>query len=129
MFYPKTDFCPFNTDNPAYSPSREREKVDCPLNERESMRTEPEQGTHNGCACEMMRKIEETEFAVIDLNLFLDTHPDCTQALELYTKLAATLKSLKSDYQSRFGPLYATESSNETPFQWVETGRKWPWEM
>ena len=141
MYYPKADFCPFNTDNPEYSPSRENERVECPIDERELQkemqretpreltRSDMEQSSTHDTRCEMMKKIDETEFAVIDLNLFLDTHPDCAQALELFAKLAATLKSLKSDYQARYGPLYAYESKNDTPFQWVEPGRKWPWEI
>lgn len=127
MFYPKTDFCPFNSDNPDYAPLRDG--ADCPLNERELMRSEMENPPTHDTECEMMKQIQEIGFAVVDLNLFLDTHPDCTQALELYTKLAATLKSLKNDYQSRFGPLYATDSNKDTPFDWVEQGRKWPWEI
>ena len=72
--------------------------------------------------------IQENEFSAIDLNLFLDTHPDSKEALELYTRLCATLKSLKADYVSKYGPLCAKDSANATPFQWVETGRKWPWQ-
>jgi len=126
MFYPKTDFCPFNSDEP-YWPSDEN-CVECPVDMNNQKKNNMENAPMHDTQCEMMKKIQETEFAMIDLNLFLDTHPDCSEALKLYSKLGATLKSLKSDYQARFGPLYACESSSQTPFQWVEDGRKWPWE-
>ena len=76
----------------------------------------------------MMQKIQEIDFAIIDLNLFLDTHPNCKDALELFTKLAATSRSLKSDYQRKYGPLYAANSENSTPFAWVHDDYKWPWQ-
>ncbi len=134
MIYPKTDFCPFNEDTPQYnvSPERnannypERDSTNCP---GENMRSGMENKPTNSTQSEMMKQIMHTEFALVDLNLFLDTHPDCREALELFTKLAASLKSLKADYETKFGPLYAWSSRNETPFQWVEQGRKWPWEI
>ena len=126
MIYPKTDFCPFNADNPCGEVLPEREERMCP---DENGQREVKNETGNALQAEMMKKIYETEFALTDLNLFLDTHPDCQEALNLFTQLAATLKSLKADYESQFGPLYAWSSKKETPFQWVEQGRKWPWEI
>jgi len=77
---------------------------------------------------EMMKKIQELDFSIIDLNLFLDTHPSCKEALELFTKLCATSKSLKKDFQKKFYPLYSENSSDNLPFEWVNKCIKWPWE-
>ena len=76
----------------------------------------------------MMRKIQEIDFAIIDLNLFLDTHPQCQEAIELFKELAATSKSLKSDYQAKYAPLYVHNSTNSNSFDWVDKCEKWPWE-
>ena len=121
MFYPKAECCPFNCDNAASDNSAMSPEVDYCKNNIEN-------GNNVSTKCEMMRKIQEVDFAIIDLNLFLDTHPDCDEALELFTKLAATSKSLKNDYQAKYGPLYAPYSSKNTPFEWVEKCGKWPWE-
>ncbi len=134
MIYPKTDFCPFNEDTPQYNVSPERNTNNCPERDAtncpgENVRSGMENKPTNSTQSEMMKQIMHTEFALTDLNLFLDTHPDCKEALELFTKLAATLKSLKADYETKFGPLYAWSSRKETPFQWVEQGTKWPWEI
>jgi len=32
----------------------------------------------------LMRQIKETDFVLKDLNLYLDTHPGCKEALEMY---------------------------------------------
>ena len=123
MYYPKADFCPLNDDEIICTPS-----VECNSEEtlaRSDMETCPKPNAQT----EMMKKIQEIGFAVVDLNLFLDTHPDCAQALELYTMLASTLKSLKTDYVSKYGPLCATDSRNSAPFEWVKDTNKWPWEV
>ncbi len=82
-------------------------------------------GNSNMNRNDMLRRIMELEFAATDLNLYLDNHPDDREALEMFTKLCAMLKSLEHDYSRRFEPLTAGESSNQTPFQWVKTA--WPW--
>lgn len=91
---------------------------------------------HTDCDCgnsgskdELLRRISELDFAITDLNLYLDTHPDCAEALEMLTKLSATCKSLKADYVKRYGPLMVTDVENETPFSWVSPEHKWPWQM
>lgn len=98
-------------------------------------------GNGSGCDCgnngnntdnmnrnELMQYISELEFALVDLNLYLDTHPDNAEALEMFTKLAATLKSLKADYAKKYAPITAMDVRNETPFEWVSSEHKWPWQ-
>lgn len=82
-------------------------------------------GNSNMNQNDMLRRIMELEFATTDLNLYLDNHPDDREALEMFTKLCAMLKSLEYDYSQRFEPLTACDSKNQTPFQWVQTA--WPW--
>jgi len=77
---------------------------------------------------ELLKRISEVGFALYDLNLFLDTHPHCEEALKLFKNLAFTLKSLKNTYQTKYGPLEAMYSSDETPFEWVSENQKWPWQ-
>ena len=76
-----------------------------------------------------MNTINELEFAVTDLNLFLDTHPNDEEALKTFTMLAAALKSYKHDFVQKYGPLYAVDSSDEIPFDWVSGEHKWPWQV
>ncbi len=85
-------------------------------------------GSDNMSRDEMLRQIMELEFAVTDLNLYLDTHPNSKEALEMFTKLAAMLKSLKYDYAQKHEPITAMDASNNTPFEWVSDKYKWPWQ-
>lgn len=84
----------------------------------------------NPCTCEeaLKKRISEVGFAATDLNLFLDTHPHCQEALDLYKKCVFTLKSLTKEYVSKYGPLKACDSKDTAPFEWVDASTPWPWE-
>ena len=123
MLYPKAECCPFNKDECHNSCEN-----NISLNQADETTISNDNDTGYS-QCEMMKKIQELDFSIVDLNLFLDTHPNCSEALDLFTKLSATSKSLKNDYQAKYGPLYVTKSKNSTPFEWVNACYKWPWEM
>lgn len=109
MFYPKSPCCP---DSMCGDDSREKQETVC---------------KDSSSASELLTQIHQLGFAVYDLQLYLDTHPYDEQALELFTKLSATLASVKMDYEMNFGPLKACSSKNETPFAWVADDYDWPW--
>ena len=73
---------------------------------------------------EMMKKIREYNFAVIELGLYLDTHPDDAKALCLYREYAKILKDLQDKYQKVYGPLTIFFPCNK--WRWLE--EPWPWE-
>ena len=73
---------------------------------------------------EMMQQIKSYNFAVIELALYLDTHPDDTKALCLHNKYCKELKELKDKYQKVYGPLSIYFPCNK--WRWLE--EPWPWE-
>jgi len=82
--------------------------------------TEPCQETR----AEMMKKIREYNFSVIELGLYLDTHPDDNKALCLHREYAKNLKELLDKYQKVYGPLTIYFPCNK--WRWLE--EPWPWE-
>lgn len=73
-------------------------------------------------------QIMAEEFTAVELNLFLDTHPDDRKALNDYNQTAARLAQLKVQYEQRYGPLTNFgESPSENAWRWVD--EPWPWEM
>lgn len=76
----------------------------------------------------LLNKVREISFAVVELNLFLDTHPDCREALSLFKKLCANKEALIREYQSKYGPLTPCASRDNTPFEWVSECNPWPWQ-
>ncbi len=82
----------------------------------------------NNCSEDLKRRLSELQFAAIDLNLFLDTHPCDKEALEMFKKITKTMESVKMDYVRKYGPLKACDSADDVPFQWASAEFKWPWE-
>ena len=73
---------------------------------------------------ELMMKIKGYNFAVIELGLYLNTHPDDEKALCLHNAYAKKLKDLKDKYQKVYGPLTIYYPCNK--WRWLE--QPWPWE-
>lgn len=75
----------------------------------------------------LLLKIQELEFALVDLNLFLDTHPENQRALMDYNMYTNDLMQLRSVFEMQYGPLtnfgYAP---SQYPWRWLES--PWPWE-
>ncbi len=76
---------------------------------------------------ELKRKIQELSFTLVELNLYLDTHPNCLRALALYNKYSSELKALREEYAAKYGPLmnFGTCPAGDS-FSWVNS--PWPWE-
>ena len=77
---------------------------------------------------QLMDVINKTSFAVNDIQLFLDSHPDCMEALAYFNEHNDLRNAALKEYSRRFGPLTietACESSHNR-WQWIHG--KWPWE-
>ena len=73
---------------------------------------------------EMIGRIKELNFAVVDISLYLDTHPEDQRAICLHKEYTNELKRLKDAYQKIYGPLSIYFPCNK--WRWVE--EPWPWE-
>ena len=74
----------------------------------------------------MKRQIKELEFALTELNLFLDSHPYNEKALSYFKELVAKHDALAAKYEEAYGPLTATGNRGDK-WDWVMT--PWPWEL
>ncbi|HHW02044.1 MAG TPA: spore coat protein CotJB [Thermoanaerobacterales bacterium] len=75
---------------------------------------------------EMIKEIQAVDFAVYELALFLDTHPDDRQALDDHNKLSRRSYQLKANYEEKYGPL-RLDSLSQYPYQYIN--EPWPWEI
>lgn len=75
---------------------------------------------------ELMSKIRSLSFAKCETELFLDTHPDCREALDYFRDLCYRLKMATEEYEESYGPLTSSASSGER-WSWVDT--PWPWQI
>ena len=73
---------------------------------------------------EIILKIQELSFACVDLNLYLDTHPDDEKAICLHKEYCNKFEDLADKYQRIYGPLTIMFPCNK--WRWLE--EPWPWE-
>lgn len=80
-----------------------------------------------GCD-DLLSKIQELEFVAVDLNLYLDNHPQNKNAIADYNTVTRELTNLKKLYETQNGPLSNFGcSESQYPWQWVN--EPWPWEI
>ena len=73
-----------------------------------------------------LSEVQVLAFAVQELALYLDTHRDDREALELYRRYQQLLEKVRAEYQKCFGPLnHGTPQTSES-YQWLDD--PWPWE-
>lgn len=87
----------------------------------------PSQSTFGAAQRKGLLEIQAIEFTLVELNLYLDTHPNDRQALNDYNNAVRQLYTLKRNYEARYGPLANFGSApSKYPWQWIE--EPWPWE-
>lgn len=76
---------------------------------------------------ELLMNISEYSFVITDLNLYLDTHPEDRNALNLLNNYVNTCNELVKKYEKEYGPLTMYGTRDKIPDSWVL--KKWPWEV
>ena len=71
-------------------------------------------------------EIMALSFAINDLNLYLDLHPEDTLMLKKFTELTEKLCEKEGNYIKCYGPLEVDENNSLTRFEWINN--PWPWE-
>ena len=73
----------------------------------------------------LMKIITQASFALDDTRLFLDTHPNCKEAIEYYNKAQAVREEAWNEYTGKFGPLSFYEVSDENYWEWTQGPMPW----
>lgn len=73
----------------------------------------------------MLKEVMAADFVVLDLILYMDTHPDDDNTYNLLLKKAKEAMELKTNYQTKYGPLMPAFPA-ESYKLWVN--QPWPWE-
>ncbi len=75
---------------------------------------------------QLLRKLREYDFAIIETALFLDTHPYNKKALMYYTKLREEREILAREYEEKVAPITIYGNKNKNAWNWIDS--PWPWE-
>ncbi|WP_199615227.1 spore coat protein CotJB [Paenibacillus alkalitolerans] len=76
----------------------------------------------------MLYELQTVDFVLVELNLYLDTHPYDQSAIEQYNQTAIQRAQLAQQFEALYGPLrnYG-QSLTRSPFQWNQG--PWPWQV
>ena len=74
---------------------------------------------------ELLLKVQELTFKIIDLNLYLDVNPKDTAIYNEFKKTVEELKRYKDLYEKNYGPLCLEETLYYDNYKWVNN--PWPW--
>ena len=66
------------------------------------------------------------DFAIDELGLYLVTHSDDQEALQLYWSYIKLAEEGRKKYQQMYGPLLQTDLTPENGFVWLKD--PWPWD-
>lgn len=76
----------------------------------------------------LLKELQETDFVLVELNLYLDTHPGDEKALIQYNQFSQKRQQLAGQFEYRYGPLrHFGQSYSRYPWQWNEA--PWPWQV
>ncbi len=62
---------------------------------------------------------------MVESQLFLDTHPGCTAALDYYKRVADEYDEVMTEYQNMYGPIVADAVTSDR-WSWIDG--PWPWQ-
>jgi len=77
----------------------------------------------------LLEELQAADFVLVELTLYLDTHPDDMQAIQQFNQFVQHRTQLAQRYEMEYGPLlqFGRYSFTKYPWQWVET--PWPWQV
>lgn len=73
----------------------------------------------------LMKKIATYDFAIVELHLFLDTHPNDADAARKLDEYKMKSDALRAEYEEKFGPIKSTAADAN---RWAWISNPWPWD-
>lgn len=75
----------------------------------------------------LFRMIQSYSFVIQETALYLDTHPNCRQALRHMEKYRRLLSEAMAAYEDKYGQLTIAGCGGSDCWRWVK--EPWPWEV
>ena len=75
----------------------------------------------------LLKRVQICDFALNDAALFLDTHPEDTDALAYYKQQLELRVAVVADFEEKFGPITKGAYDGGPRWRWVDD--PWPWQV
>jgi len=75
-----------------------------------------------------LEELQAVDFVLVELTLYLDTHPDDTNAINQFNQYAQYKKQIEANFEAKYGPLlqFGNSFSDEN---WSWGKGPWPWQV
>lgn len=77
---------------------------------------------------QLLNYINEVSFAVYETLLYLDTHPEDTEAMCFFQTNLKLRKRAMKEYAKQYGPLTIANTADCASASWEWMNQPWPWE-
>ncbi len=75
-----------------------------------------------------MKQLQEIDFVLVELTLYLDTHPEDFDSIKQFNEFAEKGMKLRQQIEKKYGPLMQYgQSYSGYPWNWDDP--PWPWQM
>ncbi|MRX56775.1 spore coat protein CotJB [Bacillus idriensis] len=78
---------------------------------------------------QLMHQIQAADFVLVELTLYLDTHPDDENALQQFNQFSDYSRQVKQVFEAKYGPLFQFGVSNNPGPRWDWGSAPWPWQV
>ena len=75
--------------------------------------------------CQLMEHLQIISFAIDDLRLFIDTHPNCEDAIECINELMTLRHMVLKQYTTKYGPIYSYMVDTDNGWDWTSAPLPW----
>ncbi|MDE5764964.1 MAG: spore coat protein CotJB [Ruminococcus sp.] len=75
----------------------------------------------------LLNQIMQYDFSLKELELYLDTHPYCRHALDMFDKIRAVREKAVREYNENYSPITALENNSTEHWNWID--EPFPWEV
>lgn len=80
--------------------------------------------TNNDMHC-MLNDIGIVDFTLVDLMLYLDTHPTCKEAMEYFNHYTKVKNKMMKEFSMLYFPLTKDHAESTTEWRWGNTPLPW----
>lgn len=81
----------------------------------------------NNEQAELLLNLNQTSFAMHDIRLYLDNHPNDKEMIKTFNIYQKQAMESRQEYEKKYGPINMETPSNNNMFSWV--AYSWPWEQ
>ncbi|MCU9613734.1 spore coat protein CotJB [Caldibacillus lycopersici] len=77
---------------------------------------------------QLLEELQAVDFVLVELTLYLDTHPNDQDAIQQFNYFAKESKRIRKVFEKQFGPLLQFgHSYSAYPWNWADS--PWPWQV